>query len=131
MKKIDSKPDNLLERVSALLSIPLKPIPIGDAQPRTPPDAMEIESWIIKRLVHRLGTQDQEIDPTVPFANFGMDSQNALGLSGDLEDWLGVELSPTLVWDYPSARQLSCYLAGERVREPSGNPMDEAAGQQG
>jgi acyl carrier protein len=126
-----SKPDNLLEKVSALLPIPRWKKAGADAKPQTPPDAIEIENWIVQRLAFRLGTPSADIDPTLPFASFGMDSQNALGLSGDLEDWLGVELSPTLVWDYPTVRQLSCHLATEGIQDCHATLSEQIAGQEG
>jgi acyl carrier protein len=133
MKKNSNNTDNWLAKVSAFLQTPSLHKPIADTprKPETLPDALEIERWIAARLATRLGTPNLEIDPTVPFAHYGMDSQNALGLSGDLEEWLGTELSPTLVWDYPTVRQLASYLAAEVIRVVAGNRMNEIAGQQG
>lgn len=133
MKKNSSNTDNWLAKVSAFL--PTASLRKSMADPgrksETPPGAMEIEHWIAEKFASRLGTPNLEIDPMVPFAHYGMDSQNALGLSGDLEEWLGAELSPTLVWDYPTVRQLACHLADEALRGLPGNRIDEIAGQQG
>jgi acyl carrier protein len=41
-----------------------------------------------------------------------MDSMQAMHLSGDLADWLGQQLSPTVVWDYPTIELLASHLAG-------------------
>jgi len=74
--------------------------------------AEAIEEWLVAHLAMELKIEPCEIDVGEPFASFGMDSVAAVGLSGDLEDWLGRELSPTLVWDYPTiavlARHLGC-----------------------
>lgn len=43
-------------------------------------------------------------------AEYGLDSIAALTIAGDLEDELGVELPPTLLWDYPSIDDLAGYL---------------------
>lgn len=43
-------------------------------------------------------------------AEYGLDSIAALTIAGDLEDELGVELPPTLLWDYPSIDDLANYL---------------------
>lgn len=45
-------------------------------------------------------------------AEYGLDSIAALTIAGDLEDELGVELPPTLLWDYPSIDDLANYLLG-------------------
>jgi len=43
-------------------------------------------------------------------AEYGLDSIAALTIAGDLEDELGIELPPTLLWDYPSIDDLASYL---------------------
>jgi acyl carrier protein len=70
-----------------------------------------IESWLIERIAHVGGLEPHEIDVREPFTSFGLDSRTAVSLSGDLEQWLGRRLSPTLVWDYPSIDLLATYLA--------------------
>jgi hypothetical protein len=42
-----------------------------------------------------------------------LDSMVGVSLAGDLEDWLGLALSPTLLWDYPTVETLTRYLAEE------------------
>ena len=37
----------------------------------------------------------------------------AVGLAGELEDWLGRPLSPTLVYEHPTIEALARHLAGE------------------
>jgi acyl carrier protein len=44
--------------------------------------------------------------------NLGVSSRQAVMLSGDLEDWLGRELDPSLLWDRPNIAELSAWLAG-------------------
>jgi len=73
-----------------------------------------IESWIVAHLAEELGVDSQEIDIREPFANYGLNSVAAVGLSGELEEWLGLKLSPTLVWDYPTIESLARYLSEAR-----------------
>ncbi|MEL6606584.1 MAG: acyl carrier protein, partial [Cyanobacteria bacterium J06614_10] len=40
----------------------------------------------------------------------GLDSSAAIGLTGDLEDWLGQSVDPTLLYDYPTVDALVAYL---------------------
>src|SRR5690348_16828107 len=70
-----------------------------------------IHAWLTARLAEYLDLEPSEIDISAPFSSYGLKSVDAVGLSGDLEDWLGRELSPTLVYDYPDVIHLARYLA--------------------
>ena len=64
-------------------------------------------------LARVLERSPDSIDVTVPFDDFALDSAKAIGMTGDLEDWLGKSVDPTLVYDYPTVEQFSKYLAEE------------------
>ena len=90
----------------------------GDAMTDThksePPrrTAREIERWFVDYLANLPEREsNKEIDVTVPFENFALDSITALGMTGDLEEWLGRSVDPTMVYDYPTIEQFSRYLA--------------------
>ncbi|MCD6373887.1 MAG: amino acid adenylation domain-containing protein [Caldisericaceae bacterium] len=74
-----------------------------------------IEQWLIKHLAENLSMSEDQIDIRAPFISFGLDSAQAVGLAGDLEDFLGRTLSPTLIWDYPTIEELAHYLAQEDI----------------
>ena len=78
-----------------------------------------IENWLVENLAERLAVSVNEIDINEPFANSGLDSVQAVRLSADLEDWLGIKLSPTIIYDYPNITQLSQYLAQEQSPIPN------------
>ena len=73
----------------------------------------EIQEWLIDYLARVLERSPDEIDVTVPFDDFSLDSATAIGMTGELEDWLGKHVDPTLVYDYPTIEQFSQYLADE------------------
>jgi acyl carrier protein len=73
----------------------------------------EIQAWLITLLAELLNTSPDEIDVHEPLESFGMSSREMVMLSGDLEEWLGTRLEPTLVWQYPTIELLSRFLAGE------------------
>ena len=78
---------------------------------RTPSQSvLAIQSWLVAQVASHLGLSTASIDPQEPFARYGLDSVTAVRLSGDLEEWLGRSLSPTLVYDYPTIAALSSYL---------------------
>ncbi len=71
----------------------------------------EIENWLIQAVAQILDRQPENIDPLLPFAQLGLDSGEAVALTGDLEDLLEQELEPTLAFEYPSIQKLSQHLA--------------------
>ena len=77
------------------------------------PTATEIQVWIVSYLADLLEVDSEEIEVTIPFDRYGLDSSAAVGLTGDLEDWLGCELDPTLLYDYPTVEALVQHLNSE------------------
>lgn len=92
-------------------------------------NADEIQAWLVAQIAATLRLDPREIDVREPFDSFGLSSKEAVVLSGDLETLLGRDLSPTLVYEYPSIAALSRYLghapaAAPEVHAPAG-PIDE------
>ena len=73
----------------------------------------EIQLWIVDYLARVLEKPADEIDVTVPFDEFALDSATAIGMTGDLEEWLGKTVDPTLVFDYPTIEKISDCLASD------------------
>lgn len=69
-----------------------------------------IQKWLISWLCEELNVEAQEIDVNEPFVNLGVSSRQAVVLMGDLENWLGFEIDPSLAWEYPTIQDLSEYL---------------------
>jgi acyl carrier protein len=69
-----------------------------------------IQRWLITR-VAALTEGCDDIDITQPFSAYALDSVGTVGLTGELQDWLGIKLAPTLIWDYPSIELLARHLA--------------------
>jgi len=83
---------------------------------RVDPDAIEdgaeqIEAWLLAWLVLRGGVASDQVHRDTPFADYGLDSLAAVELSAELEDWLGIELTPVLAWNYPTPKRLGRHLA--------------------
>ncbi len=74
-----------------------------------------IEQWLVRHLAQNLGIAESQVDVRAPFISFGLDSAQAVGLAGDLEDFVGRSLPPTLIWDYPTIEELARYLASEEI----------------
>jgi acyl transferase domain-containing protein/acyl carrier protein len=72
-----------------------------------------VQSWLVAKLAEYLDIDPSTIDIHEPFASYGLESAEAISLSGELEEWLGRDLSPSLLYDYPSISILARYLAGD------------------
>ncbi|KMS71089.1 polyketide synthase [Streptomyces viridochromogenes] len=75
--------------------------------------ALEAEQWLIEKIAHRLGVATDEVSREVYFDELDLDSTEALILAGELENWLGFELSTTTLWYHPTVKELASYLAEE------------------
>lgn len=89
-------------------------------------DVQAIQVWLVTQLAERLGLEPDEIDLDEDFANYGLNSIEAVNLSGDLENLLGRRLPPTILWDYPNVATLSEYLAEDTSRDASINPSNSS-----
>jgi acyl carrier protein len=87
-----------------------KPSLVASAAPTRQPTARQIEQWLKLRLAKLLALVPETIDDLAPFACFALDSSQAVAMSGELSEWLGRKLSPTLLYDYPSIRALARHL---------------------
>ncbi len=81
----------------------------GDGQ-KNLPTAAEIQTWLVSYTAKLLELEPDEVDVTIPFDCYGLDSAVAVGLAGDLETWLDREQEPTLVYDYPTIEALTRHL---------------------
>jgi acyl carrier protein len=81
------------------------------------PSEAVIREWCVKYLARILDLSGQDIDPDVKFARLGLDSANSVYLIVELEDWLGLELTPDLVSEHPTISELARYLAGRVTNE--------------
>lgn len=73
--------------------------------------ATEIQEWIVAYLADLLEIKPEDVDVTIPFDRYGLDSSAAVVLTGDLENWLGTEIEPTLLYDYPTVEALVEHLS--------------------
>ncbi|WP_404954886.1 acyl carrier protein [Streptomyces sp. 147326] len=84
---------------------------VPTARPAAAIDGVPPHEWLYARLSLYLRRAPETIDPSVPLAEYGMDSVAALSLCGDLEDEFGLEVEPTLLWDHPTVTSLVGYLS--------------------
>ncbi len=70
-----------------------------------------ISAWLIAKLAEKLEIDSGEIDPHTDLTDYGLNSIEAVNLSGELENFLERRLPPTLLWDYPTLAELAKHLA--------------------
>ncbi|ABA53373.1 acyl carrier protein [Burkholderia pseudomallei] len=71
----------------------------------------DIVDWMTGYLAARLPADSGPIDVNRQFIEYGLDSADAMKMVGDLEDYLGFELSPSLPYQYPTIDALARALA--------------------
>jgi acyl transferase domain-containing protein/acyl-CoA synthetase (AMP-forming)/AMP-acid ligase II/acyl carrier protein len=86
----------------------------AEAQPRT----TEIEAWLRTTLAGRLRTTASGIDVAAPFASYGLESMDMIGVSGELQTWLGRPVAPTALYKFPSIAQLARHLGDGEPAAP-------------
>ena len=79
--------------------------------PETLHTSGDIREWLIQRIASQVEVSPAEIDVHQPFARSGMDSVALVQVSGELEECLGHEVSPTLLFSYPTIASLADHLA--------------------
>jgi acyl carrier protein len=80
------------------------------SQPLT---AATIQTWLTSYIAKLLDVSPQDVDIQMSFERYGLDSSAIVSLLGDLEHWLKLDLSPAILFDYPTIETLSQYLAKE------------------
>jgi len=78
----------------------------------TPVSEAAIREWIIDYLASLFALPRESIDIRQSFTALGLDSSAAAAMSGDLADWLGIEVDPALPYDFINTEE----LAGEVAR---------------
>lgn len=80
------------------------------ARPMPMPRA-QIERWLADYVAKLAQMSPAAIDIERPFSHFELDSIATVEMTADIEDWLGVRLEPTLIWDYPTIARLATHLS--------------------
>ena len=71
----------------------------------------EIKQYLSELVIEKSPLPDVELDPEALLDTFGLDSIDLVSMSADIEDFLGIELSPVILHEHPTINMLSKYLA--------------------
>ncbi|WP_408929712.1 beta-ketoacyl synthase N-terminal-like domain-containing protein [Corynebacterium axilliensis] len=77
----------------------------------------ELRGWLRTWVAQTTGLSAEEITDTKPLENFGLSSRDAVVLSGELENLLGIKLEPTVAYEYPTIAQLADRLVNGAASE--------------
>jgi acyl transferase domain-containing protein/acyl carrier protein len=116
---------------AAVMETPAAPL----TKPADGPDlAREIEAYLIAKVRAVLGKSPSTIDAGKNFMDLGIDSNNLVIMSREIERELAVELYPTLFFEYQNIKELAKYfmenhkdaLAAHLGLEQSEEPLESA-----
>ncbi|MBT6180185.1 MAG: SDR family NAD(P)-dependent oxidoreductase, partial [Deltaproteobacteria bacterium] len=114
-KKSRSRPKPKAKPTAAAKEETPKEAPALDAKVAQKADALteqgRIRTWLMNTVAQALGMELAEIDSSAGFATMGLDSKEAVSVTGELQDWLKRPLEPTLLFDYPNIDSLAKHLA--------------------
>lgn len=92
------------------------PEPNEFASPVLPEDPADAAEWVAQRVraavAQQLGMPEEDVNPQLPLAEMGVDSIMTVALRRQLEKEIGLGLSPTLLWEHPTAAAVA-----ERILE--------------
>ncbi len=78
--------------------------------PPANPTESEIGTWCLAYIKRTVDDPGVAIGPDIGFAQMGLDSATSAYFIVELEEWLGAELEPELVFDYPTIAELARYV---------------------
>ena len=71
----------------------------------------DIRDWCIAYLKKTVDNPSIAVGPDASFAELGLDSATSAYFIVELEEWLGAELRPELVFEYPTISALAHFIA--------------------
>jgi thioester reductase-like protein len=72
-----------------------------------------IQSWLTFQLGRYLNLESKQIDLNKSFNDYGFDSLQSMNLLGELENFLGCPINPSLIWECETIQKFSQYLTGD------------------
>ncbi len=88
----------------------------------------ELEAGLRAILARELRMPEAELEPNRPFAELGLNSVMAMSVRRETEQFLGVELSATMLFNHPTIVSLAAYLAGKLLPHSDADDEIDALG---
>jgi acyl carrier protein len=90
--------------------------------------ATAIRTWVINYISNLLDISEQQVKLDKPFSRFGLDSASIAAMTGELSQWLGADIDPSIAYDHSTINKISEYLSQQLNMTPVGNLQQGAAG---
>lgn len=74
----------------------------------------QIVEWCRQHIAKLLNIPIERIRADAEFDSFGLDSAAAVSLVVDLEEWLGIEISPSLLFDFPTIQAVASEITRQQ-----------------
>lgn len=116
---------NKCVRNPGLLKTPAPARPVAAPVPAKETTVNDIQEILLQTVASFLNCLPGEIDPGAGYYELGLDSALLLEMVDKLEQTLSVSLSPTLLFEYTSIRELAAHLstlAGPTAKHAAGGP---------
>lgn len=89
----------------------------------------QLRGWLRDWVVGVTGLSPDEVTDTKPMENFGLSSRDAVVMSGELENLLGIQLDATVAYEYPTIQALAQRLIdGEPASRERSRPRSRHTG---
>ncbi|MEL6553184.1 MAG: acyl carrier protein [Cyanobacteria bacterium J06621_11] len=73
----------------------------------------DIQDWLANSIANQLGVPADNIENDTPFSSYGLNSIQAMSIATAGKQHFGLEISPLIIWNYPTIAALSAYIAQE------------------
>lgn len=74
----------------------------------------EIRDWCLQYIRRIIDDPAISVAPDATFAEMGLDSATSAYFVVELEEWLGDELYPEIVFDHPTIGELAAHIAARQ-----------------
>lgn len=78
-----------------------------------------VRDWLVQRVADRLGLTTSAVPTDRSFVELGLSSRDSVELSGDIAEFVGQPVTPTLVWENPTIDRLADVLDSRRAATSS------------
>ncbi len=69
-----------------------------------------LNAFIREKASAYLKRASEDIALDQPLSDYGIDSVAAVSLCADIEDFLDIDIEPTLAWDHPTIEKMTYHL---------------------
>ncbi|MEO0769764.1 MAG: acyl carrier protein [Cyanobacteria bacterium J06649_4] len=88
-------------------------IPLPQLIESTPRSLSDIQNWIAEQVGIHIGIEADAVDTDTPFSQYGLSSVQAMAIAQEGKQRFGIEISPLVMWNFPTIASLSAHIADE------------------